>query len=359
MAFAAENILGSAEREFNGGTQGNDRLAADKETFLKLLVAQLTHQDPLNPTEDKEFITQLAQFTSLEQLQSINAGVEGLNTTMYQTQMLSAATYIGKSVVASGNQITKLSDAENTYTTDIIYTIDQDVARGEVNIFDASGNLKYSDIITAKNAGSYVYNAWKGYDSSGKEVADGNYTIMMNFFDSEGKTVLGTTQFIGQVTSTMQKDGEYYLVLAGGREVKLTEVTEVYQNATGNGATEVTEADEAANHAAAASIAADTAARYADQASLAETADDAKKAANNALTAYNSADDAAKKAEEAYKTAREKAEAAKTAAALENADKTYELAARARAAATSAKDSALDAKAAAIAKGAEIDWDIE
>jgi flagellar hook assembly protein FlgD len=44
-----------------------DKLGADKSTFLKLLVAQLKHQDPLNPSDGTAFVTQLAQFTSLEQ----------------------------------------------------------------------------------------------------------------------------------------------------------------------------------------------------------------------------------------------------------------------------------------------------
>jgi flagellar basal-body rod modification protein FlgD len=48
-------------------TKPPDKLAADKSTFLKLLVAQLQYQNPLNPADGVQFVTQLAQFTSLEQ----------------------------------------------------------------------------------------------------------------------------------------------------------------------------------------------------------------------------------------------------------------------------------------------------
>ncbi|WP_026893848.1 flagellar hook assembly protein FlgD [Clostridiisalibacter paucivorans] len=48
----------------------------DKDTFLNLLVTQLRNQDPMNPVEDKEFIAQMAQFSSLEQMQNMNANMK-------------------------------------------------------------------------------------------------------------------------------------------------------------------------------------------------------------------------------------------------------------------------------------------
>lgn len=54
----------------------NKKNDLDKDAFLKLLTTQLANQDPLNPMEDREFIAQLAQFSSLEQMQNINKNIE-------------------------------------------------------------------------------------------------------------------------------------------------------------------------------------------------------------------------------------------------------------------------------------------
>ncbi len=289
------NILGKAETDFSAAVTGTDRLAADKETFLKLLVAQLTHQDPLNPTEDKEFITQLAQFTSLEQLQSINAGVETLNTTMNQGQMISATSFIGKEILASGNQVTKLSDENQIGTTPVLYTIDSDVAKGQVNVFDKSGNLVFTDAIPAINAGTYAYTNWKGYNSSGKEVPDGVYTVVFSFQDANDKTVLAKTQCVGKVAGVENKDGVYSLVLQDGRTVKFTEVNEVYEGATTTKTS--TPQEQAAELAAQAGEAAQAAEAAYASAQSATTASAARTAAATAATAAKSAADAASQAE--------------------------------------------------------------
>lgn len=59
-----------------------DKLGADKNTFLKLLVAQLKYQDPLNPADGTQFVTQLAQFTSLEQSTQMSEDISAIRTVL-------------------------------------------------------------------------------------------------------------------------------------------------------------------------------------------------------------------------------------------------------------------------------------
>ena len=65
-----------------------------KDAFLKLLIAELSNQDPLNPMEDREFISQMATFSSLEQMQNMNKTLEAMS----EANKFSAVNYIGKAV---------------------------------------------------------------------------------------------------------------------------------------------------------------------------------------------------------------------------------------------------------------------
>ena len=65
-----------------------------KDAFLKLLIAELSNQDPLNPMEDREFISQMATFSSLEQMQNMNKTLSG----MAEANKFSAVQYIGKAI---------------------------------------------------------------------------------------------------------------------------------------------------------------------------------------------------------------------------------------------------------------------
>lgn len=75
-----------------------------KEDFLKLLIAQLKNQDPLNPMKDTEFIAQLANFSTLEQMSNMNNNMEEfLKLQQYQNTVI-AVTMIGKEVISIDGQ---------------------------------------------------------------------------------------------------------------------------------------------------------------------------------------------------------------------------------------------------------------
>jgi len=85
-----------------GTAQVNDNASLGKDDFLKLLVAQMQNQDPMNPTDSTASIAQMAQFSSLEQMTNIATSMDALNKSMtnfsQQSSLTQGAALIGKSV---------------------------------------------------------------------------------------------------------------------------------------------------------------------------------------------------------------------------------------------------------------------
>ena len=74
-----------ANQQQGYGTSTSSQNEVSKDEFMKLLVAQLQHQDPMNPMDNQQFLSQLATFSSLEQLVAINKGVADLTSTVNST----------------------------------------------------------------------------------------------------------------------------------------------------------------------------------------------------------------------------------------------------------------------------------
>ncbi len=108
----------------------------DKDAFLKLLITQLRHQDPLNPVDDKEFIAQTAQFSALEQMQNIN---DNLKDVLSSREMADASVLIGREIEALNNDGQVISGEVSS------------VSREEGNLFliiegDPENKIKIEDV---------------------------------------------------------------------------------------------------------------------------------------------------------------------------------------------------------------------
>jgi len=85
-----------ANKPSNQRQTGNSALG--KDAFLQLLITQLQNQDPTNPMDDKEFIAQMAQFSSLEQMTNMTTALENLTQLQQQSQLIEFNSFIGKDV---------------------------------------------------------------------------------------------------------------------------------------------------------------------------------------------------------------------------------------------------------------------
>lgn len=224
------SVLTQTKTEFNqaisNSTAGTE---LGKEQFLQLLVTQLQYQDPLNPMEDQEFIAQMAQFSSLEQLMNLNTSMQGLTDATNNQQMFSATSYIGKYVTAVGNVIGKASvtDADGnpaTEVTPLYYSFNAPTASGSITVRDSSGNVVYVESLEAKSSGTIFKFSWNGRNGTGATVADGTYTVSVTGIDANGEAVLCTPMVADKVTDILRDGSTIYLRLEGGQNMTLADV---------------------------------------------------------------------------------------------------------------------------------------
>lgn len=94
-------------------TKETGNSALGKDAFLKLLITQLQNQDPTNPMDDRDFIAQMAQFSSLEQMQNMTKTMESLLVSQQQTQLMNYTTFVGKEV--KWHELTEEKDEKGDY----------------------------------------------------------------------------------------------------------------------------------------------------------------------------------------------------------------------------------------------------
>ena len=228
MASTTPSIDGILSGYDNSKTSSNDRLGTDKNTFLKLLIAQLTNQDPLNPSDDTEFISQLAQFTLVEEMQSANEGINNLADAQMRQQLVSAASLLDKLVSATGDNITKL----NGVSSEIYADFTEAISSGLINVYAAnadgtSGSLVYSLELGPVAAGLYPYQ-WNGQDNNGNTMPDGNYFVVVTGVNNAGNQIFVDMTSFGIVKQVeTSPDGNHYLYLNDGRTVRYDNVLQV------------------------------------------------------------------------------------------------------------------------------------
>ncbi|MCX6835566.1 MAG: flagellar hook assembly protein FlgD [candidate division Zixibacteria bacterium] len=208
-----------AERK-TGGQQ-----TLGKDDFLQLLVTKLQYQDPLKPMEDENFIAQLAQFSTLEQMNNISEGIKTSNQWDFlQMQSLNnvmASGLIGREVTADFSGV--YLDA--TSQPRISYTLDRDAAEIKYEIRDEQGNLVAT--LDEENVGVGVGSiTWDGKDNQGNRVAEGYYTVKATATAADGSTFTPTLEITGVVSTIKYRDGAAYVVI-NGMEVALGDIRSV------------------------------------------------------------------------------------------------------------------------------------
>lgn len=201
-------------------TSGSSDL--DKDDFLTLLVAQLENQDPLNPTEDAEMIGELAQFSSLEQLETLNGTMDDVTSSLNILSVNSSVSYIGQDVVAAGYSISKTDDG----CTDVYFTPADDSASLTAHVYNEDGDIVASVDLGSITAEEHTF-TWDGIKTNGSEADAGTYYVGFEAYDSDGEGVSVSSEVTGTVSGISSSNGTTLLELSDGREVELLYVSKI------------------------------------------------------------------------------------------------------------------------------------
>jgi flagellar basal-body rod modification protein FlgD len=196
--------------------------ALGKDEFMKLLVAQLAHQDPLNPLDDKEFVAQLAQFSGLEQMMQVNQRLDLLQVSQTALANAQLAGLIGREVLVNGDS---LQLTRGGAPSPVQLNLGADAATTTITIRDAQGNVVRTLNAPGLIAGAHSV-SWDGRADNGSELPPGTYTVKVEAKDANGTAVQVDTQVRGVVTGVAFDKG-YAELLIGDRRVRPADVVQV------------------------------------------------------------------------------------------------------------------------------------
>ncbi len=168
-------------------------LADNFDTFLTLLTEQLQNQDPLNPMDSQQFVSQLVEFSSVEQQIASNDALESLLALQSADARMSATEFVGRDVtVSTPNQA--LANGEAKWN----YSLPRGAETSELMITDERGAV-VATLPGQITAGEHTI-SWDGRTNAGNTAADGVYTLNVVARDADGAAIDASVRITARAT---------------------------------------------------------------------------------------------------------------------------------------------------------------
>lgn len=191
-----------------------------QDRFMTLLVTQMKNQDPLNPLDNAQVTSQLAQLSTVTGIDKLNESLIGLMGSYQASQSMQAANMIGHGVLAPGSGV-GLVEGQALLGVELTTPVD----KLRVTIFDANGREVRKLDLGAQQPGTIPV-AWDGKTEDGTTLEDGNYTFKVEAMLGSEKMEATALQF-GMVASVSTNAQGVKLSVPGMGEVKFTDVRQI------------------------------------------------------------------------------------------------------------------------------------
>lgn len=191
-AYGTYQQLGLAPSTSSTSSTASGSNALGEDTFLKLMVTELQNQDPTKPVDSQSFLAQLAQFSSVSGIQSLQKTVTGLASSLTTSQSLQAASLVGHNVLVPASKATLSASGQLSGAVDVSTAAQQVV----VGVYSASGQLVKQIDLGSQAAGLAGF-TWDGTDMNGTPMPAGTYAIRAEAMvggKSQGMDTLSSTR---------------------------------------------------------------------------------------------------------------------------------------------------------------------
>lgn len=215
---AAADIFAS----LNGkpATSAASAAGATQDRFLTLLVTQMKNQDPLNPMDNAQVTSQMAQLSTVTGIDKLNATLQALSDNMMSNQSMQAANMIGHGVLIPGNSVS-LSNSQAFGGVELTQSVD----KMDISIYDQSGALVRTVNLGPQAVGTMNWQ-WDGRDNAGNTAADGQYSFQVNA--SQGGVPIDTTALqFGMVNGVSQGKGTVTLSVGNTDGIAVSDVRQI------------------------------------------------------------------------------------------------------------------------------------
>lgn len=208
-----------------GGQSVTNRALEGKEQFLKLLVAQISNQNPMNPVDDKDMVGQLAQFSAIEQAIETNTRLESLEKTQANAARLNMAALIGKEGAANTSHV-KITEPGKT-PTPLAFSLDSAASEVTLRIVDKEGKLMRSIDMGRTLAGGQAV-PWDGLSQDHTPLPAGAYRMQVKALNEAGAEIASRSEIRGKIEK-LEMDGSEPAVYLGRVRVPVSDLTEIHK----------------------------------------------------------------------------------------------------------------------------------
>ena len=186
----------SSTSGINDALKSGSASAADlQNNFLTMLVTQMNNQDPLNPMDNSQLTSQLAQISTVSSMQTMNSTLNQLLSQVSASRAMDSASLIGRTVMVPGSQVTVKDGVPGQIGVDLPSTADAVT----VSVLDQSGNVVRTIDMKGQTPGVHDI-TWDGKNDAGTALADGDYTFKVNA-TANGTSVQPVALVYGKVQS--------------------------------------------------------------------------------------------------------------------------------------------------------------